>query len=102
MEKRNHTDRSRLSKGVKYSLLCTIPLSLTACDSLFAEEPITAYEECILEQYEGDQVLNCEDEDSDWYKKKGYKSKKAKSAYYKSSSGSYKSGYGSSGYSSGG
>ena len=99
-------EKEKISSGkrkiVTISLLASSPLLLTGCAELFAQEEITAYEECILSEEELGVDFDCEDDDSDWYKMKGYKSKKTKSAAYKSSFGSSKSGYGGSGYSSGG
>jgi hypothetical protein len=90
-------NRQFLKKSLTFSLLASVPVFMTGCVSDLPPEP-TAFEECVYEMELTGVQLDCDDDEGDWYKKKGYKSKKAKSYYYSSS----KSGYGSSGYSSGG
>ena len=95
--KQSDMKTKRLRKMLTLSLLASVPLTLTGCGDAVPED-WSAYEECQYEMESTGVMLDCEDEDSDWYKSKGYyKSKKVKSSYYKSS----RSGYGS-GYSSGG
>jgi hypothetical protein len=89
-----------LKKAITLSMLVTLPVGLSGCGE-YIEQQITAEEECLIEEQDLMIDLDCEDEDSDWYKKKGYKSKAAITKIYKSSSGSGKSGFGG-GYSSGG
>ncbi len=85
-------------KFIQITMLASVPLTMTGCSELFVEEDWSAYEECQYEVESTGIQLDCDDEDSDWYKMKGYKSKVAKSKYAKPSSfGSGKSGFGSGG-----
>jgi hypothetical protein len=93
----NQNGKARLRKTLTMSLLVSVPLTLTGCGEA-VQEDWTAYEECQYEMELTGVQLDCEDDDSDWYKKKGYyKSKKVKSSYYKSSGSGYGSGYSSGG-----
>jgi hypothetical protein len=88
------------------SLMTGAPALLVGCGA--PASPMTAFDECQQEITLTGIELNCEDDESDWYKKKKYKSKSAVSAVsaaaaYKSSSSSVKSGFGGSkGFFSGG
>jgi hypothetical protein len=88
--------RDKLRKRLALTLTASVPLTLTGCVDALYQDP-TAYEECLYEMESAGIQVDCDDEDSDWYKKKGYKSKSAVSSYMKS-----RSGYGGSYYSSGG
>jgi hypothetical protein len=51
--------------------IISIPAVLTGC----TDEDPTAYDECKYQEQQDNQVYYCDDDDADFYKKKGYSSK---------------------------
>jgi hypothetical protein len=88
--------RSLSTAALKYTLICGLPVWLAACDAGPLEQPPqAAYEECQYEMELTGVELDCDDDESSWYKTKKYKSKYASAT--SSSSGFSKSGYGNAG-----
>ncbi|WP_139489107.1 hypothetical protein [Brevibacillus dissolubilis] len=86
-------------KALAVAGIISIPAVLSGC----AEEEPTAYDECKYQEQQDNQVYYCDDDDADFYKKKGYKNKyslisKSSPAYNKivSSRGGFGSGSGGS------
>jgi hypothetical protein len=60
-------------KMIAFSLIMSVPIALSGCSS--EPQQFTAEEECEWEMEKNGWELDCDDENSSWYKKKGYKSK---------------------------
>lgn len=85
-----------IQKLVAFSLLFSVPVGLSGC----SEQTATAQDECKWErETNGKWELDCDDDNSSWYRSHGYSSK---SSPVKSSSPFYKKGVGSGGSKSGG